>query len=198
MVEGTEGEKIVFSSKNNLPAAGDWFGIYFENGSSGIMDHAIIEYAQYGLHILGASSPQIFDSILRHNQYGVWVANNGGNIPYPTINLSHLYDNSAYNYYVTSVHNWWSQVAPGTVLDARNNCWGTSNEDLIQDSIHDYTDDIRLAQVNYLPWSEDCPCAYDADEDGDVDGSDLFNFIVNLSSGDLSQFAIGFGRTDCQ
>jgi len=40
-------------------------------------------------------------------------------------------------------------------------------------------------------------CEFDFEPDGDVDGSDLAEFIANPDLLDLSIFAAEFGRTDC-
>jgi hypothetical protein len=149
------------------------------------------------MYIDGASSPQITHSTIRHNQYGVIVRNFYDNVPNPIINQSNLYDNSEYNYYLGSYGYYWNQVAPDAVLDATDNWWGTSNEQVIQETIYDYTDDSRLATVDYDPWQIQA-CIYDDDEDGDVDGSDLFNFMLIQPSTNLNDFASEYGRINCQ
>jgi hypothetical protein len=45
---------------------------------------------------------------------------------------------------------------------------------------------------------ESSPCFGDSEPDGDVDGSDLFEFIVGIQNSNIEKFALSFGRTGCQ
>ncbi|MFH1162843.1 MAG: right-handed parallel beta-helix repeat-containing protein [Pseudomonadota bacterium] len=131
-VEGSEASPISFTSSSATPAAGDWYGLYFESGSAGTISHAVIEYAQYGVYVYRTSSPQITNCVIRRNTQGVHARNNYGYTPQPKVTYCSLYENTQYNYAV-SCDGGWSSIS----LDAANNWWGTANEQAIQASIYD-------------------------------------------------------------
>ena len=47
IVQGTATEKIRFTSSEESPAGGDWGFIQFDDGSNGVINNAVIEYAGY-------------------------------------------------------------------------------------------------------------------------------------------------------
>ncbi len=73
-VEGTADTPVRFTSPQNMPKA--WAGIILDQSSSDIIQHAIIEYAEYGGYAIG-SSPKISDSRITHAIYGILIRKGG-------------------------------------------------------------------------------------------------------------------------
>jgi|GEM_PF-3252050 len=164
---GTGVGSVIFTSAKSVPAAKDWGGIRFEDGSSGSLSYAEIMYADTGIDILG-SSPTITDCTIHHNNKGIYVydrrvtpqithctiRNNTRGIevksdyhwdtPSPVVNNCSLSGNG-FNYYVSG-QGWWNIK----VLDAKNNWWGTSDIHQLRNTIYDYTAvNSDSAAVNY-------------------------------------------------
>lgn len=80
-----------------------------------------------------------------------------------------------------------------TVADSDGDGYDDGQEDLdfngmVDANETDPNDEYDYPQAN---------CSYDDDDDGDVDGSDLFNFIHSESSSDLNNFVLEYGRIGC-
>ena len=69
-------------------------------------------------------------------------------------------------------------------VDARGLCWGTTDVATIQDTIHDFYDDLSLGFIFFEPVADGamCPdiakCAGDIDSDGSVGHSDLLALLA--------------------
>ena len=51
---------------------------------------------------------------------------------------------------------------------------------------------------DFVKWRQNPdPCENDADNDGDVDGMDLYNLTAGFTLPELEEFALDFGRNDC-
>jgi len=97
IAEGTESDSIIFTSSNESPNPGDWYGIVFENGSSGSVKYSKIKDAYYGIRCNG-SIPQIYHVIISNNYYGIYSYNTGTS--YATISHNEIQDNSLYGIYL--------------------------------------------------------------------------------------------------
>ena len=67
---GTSDRPILFTSPVRQPKA--WAGIILDRSSTDIIRNVIVEYAEYGVYIVG-SSPEITDSLITHTVYGIMV-----------------------------------------------------------------------------------------------------------------------------
>ena len=50
-IQGTELAPVILSSDASVPIAGDWQGVVVNNGGVAVINHAIIEYAEYGVYV---------------------------------------------------------------------------------------------------------------------------------------------------
>ena len=79
VADGTSEKGIVFTSNQAEPAAGQWGGIRFNEGSTGTLDYCTVEYggqSGYSAGIYTAnSSPTVTNCTIKsNNHYGVMVA----------------------------------------------------------------------------------------------------------------------------
>jgi len=99
---------------------------------------SVYDNAEYGIYVLDTASPQIADCTVRNNRWGIYNSN-----PQFAVSGCSIYDNTQYNYYVN--------ISPNTtVLDARNNWWGTTDPQQIKAKIFDYAVHSSYA---VLDWS---------------------------------------------
>ena len=98
----------------------------------------------YGIIVPSSSSP--FSPIIRNNT----IANNteaiciaGGGNPSPTIKQNNIYGSKDYNLRLTDIKN---------NINASYNYWGTTDEQIISQSILDYKKDFNLGNVTFIPF----------------------------------------------
>jgi hypothetical protein len=102
----------------------------------------------------GAANP-VSNGIIRlntitNNSYGIYlesldtVAADGPNV---TINHNDLSVNTEYNLYLGGYRD-----PDGTEIDARNNWWGSIDQAIIQDGLHDYTVEASSPHADILPY----------------------------------------------
>jgi len=113
----TNGDKLGTS-----PREGDYQGIFFYSGATGMIENAVIKYG--GKYIYGVSPPygviRVYDgtltirkSTITKNKYGIMQQ---GNNSHTTISLSSITDNLDYGFYsyrpntVNADHNWWGSA----------------------------------------------------------------------------------------
>ncbi len=103
VAEGTVADPILFTSNETSPAAGDWYGIRFQNTTDDAttsLSNCIVEYAGYanqGSVYVYYSAPELHDSIIRYgSSYGVYVYS--GN---PTLSNVTISDIANYGLYFT-------------------------------------------------------------------------------------------------
>jgi len=114
---GTDVAPITFTSKQGIPAPGDWSGIYFYDATRDadtILEHCLIEYAYYGVYCSDAS-PLIRCSDIKDNYYGVVTTGSTDN---PSIRYCNITDNVN-----SGVANWGNTTA----INAKNNWWGAAD-----------------------------------------------------------------------
>lgn len=114
---GTDVNPITFTSKQGIPAPGDWSGVYFNDetrDADTILEHCRIEYAGYGAYCYDAS-PSIRCSEIKDNYYGVVSSGVTDN---PSIQNCNITGNVYYG-----VANWGNTTA----IDAKNNWWGDAS-----------------------------------------------------------------------
>ena len=146
LVQGASGNPVVFTSAKAVPAPGQWNGIIVNAGGNLVMDYGIVEYAGEGLYFKAGSTGTVTNSTIRfHYYHGVRVSGNNiaASNPVVTVNQSSIYSNGFNNYYTEFFGN-----AASTTLDARNNWWGTTDENSIEAEIYHRID---VPTGNY-PW----------------------------------------------
>ena len=79
---GTSGQPLLFTTNNASPAAGQWGGVFFDDGAddaTSILEQATVEYAGsifQSLVRVSASSPRLRQLTLRQSSvYGVYISN---------------------------------------------------------------------------------------------------------------------------
>ena len=172
VIAGTADKPVIFTGQGQSP--GSWQGINITGerlDSSAIqIDHALIEYASYGIKFAQGAKGDITNTGIRHNTYGIYyhgkrtggtvsqsqLYNNqfgiyvhGGNSyladhPTPAITNSSLYDNTSYNYYSRYFYDGGKRV-----LDARDNWWGTTDVAAIASTIYDLVEYGNSPSVDF-------------------------------------------------
>ena len=173
-VQGTVSEPVIFTS--NQPAGtqtpGFWSGLALLRGSATI-DHARIEYADYGVYVPSGSSvygtptiqsnliqnnnrgiffepstrSNILNNTITNNSYGIYAGCNLSTGCNPVINFNSIHSNTAYNLYT---HNY---NEPATArINAVNNWWGSNDPNVFLATIHDYLDNNNYAAVDFAPF----------------------------------------------
>ena len=142
--QGTASNPITFTSDQATPSAESWSGIKFYDGSTGIFDHCVVEYASAGIYIHKSVTTTIQHSTFTNNKHGIEIGNDGSHIPTAIINYCSFYNNTEYNLYVTTLRGW-----SNTIINAQNNWWGTTDISEIDSGIYDYHEDDGLAIVDF-------------------------------------------------
>jgi hypothetical protein len=165
---GNSTERVHFGSAATYPKKGDWDGIevagagsavnldrvriehatngvYF-NGGQGSIARSLIRFNEYGVYVGRKSNPIIgSENQISHNDYGIYVyGNNNGpaaDNAQPIVNGNSLFANAFYNYYSTAFST------PLPTLDATGNWWGTATSTGVAATI--YTAGSTSAPVNY-------------------------------------------------
>ena len=169
IAQGTDTQKIIFTSNEASPQPGDWREINLHQTASddSIIENAIIEYGgsegsidisssnptirnciirrslNAGIHISGSSSPEISCCDITENEVGIDSSASSGT---SNITYNNIFENSSFGIYNFSISN---------ILNAENNWWGDptgpggdgpGSGDAVSDS------------VDYEPWL-DAPSA---------------------------------------
>lgn len=148
VVNGTHQDPVLFTSAQITPAKNDWFGIEVQDGGDLNIDFAVIEYASIGIYFYEGSNGVVSNTIIQNNSIdgirivgaspsigpdntislnGSWTSGSGirldeGSInPLPIIKNNKIFD----NYYNIQT----SSFAGGrnNIVDVRNNYWGSVN-----------------------------------------------------------------------
>jgi hypothetical protein len=171
--EGTEEDRILFTSHAETPAPGDWQSVYlFYAGvpmDPPVLSYCIFEYGQYNLYcdrchpiitscisrhassagiFCEVASPTITDCEIVGNTTGIRVS---GPYAYPTIHYSNLYDNYE-NMYLSGYN-----AEPVAEIHAENNWWGVDTYEEIGDTITITSGATQYVTVLYDPWLHESP-----------------------------------------
>jgi parallel beta-helix repeat protein len=141
IAQGTDTQKIVFTSNAVSPQPGDWNEINFNSTAAddSIIENAIIEYGgregsidisnsnptirnciirrslNAGIHISGSSSPEISCCDITENEFGIDSSASSGtpNITYNNIfgNLSYGINNRSGSITLNAINNWWGDAS---------------------------------------------------------------------------------------
>jgi len=160
--QGTADQSIIFTSNAEVPAAGDWKGLYFRdqtNGSLTRVEHSIVEYSGHTNNAniyLANANPTIQYTTLRNSSHsGIYVNNTGSNGA--TLNCNNFKDN-VYGIYTTNNaqptitgNNFLRNQSAGVynahtlTVTAANNWWDDANGP-------GYNGDDFVGIVNAVPW----------------------------------------------
>jgi len=147
-VTGTAGNEVVFTSAKALPAASDWDGIWVKSGSTtvnlnyvviqyasgglrfdasgsvGVVNNALVQFCNYGVHVNGTAHPTISSSRLVTNSYGVYVYGNNNDTtdPKPVLKNNDIFNNASGN--ILSANY---TASPTTKIDVTGVWWGTAS-----------------------------------------------------------------------
>ncbi|MHA1989169.1 MAG: PKD domain-containing protein, partial [Promethearchaeota archaeon] len=103
-----------------------------------------------GIDFVGAPNKvNISNNTIRNNKYGILFPTGYSYFPSPPnyyqMNYNNIFNNSKYNVKNGVPKNWGD-------LNFKNNWWGTTNTNLINQSIYDFYDDFNLGKVIYNPF----------------------------------------------
>jgi hypothetical protein len=121
-VLGSAASPVVFTSDQPQPAARDWKGIEIRASATDVsIDHARIEYTDWGCLFGPGSTGTVSNSTLRFNRYGIYAYGDrtAANNPLPVVSGNSLYANTDYDYY-----SYYFAETETTILDATGNWWG--------------------------------------------------------------------------
>jgi len=164
IAQGTDTQKIIFTSNEVNPQPGDWHNIYFRDTASddSIIENAIIEYGgdsgnihikssnptiknciirrslSSGIHMSGSSSPDISCCDITENEYGIGNFSSSGS---PNLTNNNIFGNFSFGIY---------NYSPGAItLNAINNWWGDASG---PSGVGPGSGDAVSSDVIYDPW----------------------------------------------
>jgi PKD repeat protein len=162
IAQGTDSQKIMFTSNAANPQPGDWAHIYFWDNASddSIIENAVIEYGgSNGSIDIHSANPTIRNCIIRRslnagvylqasaseisccditeNKIGIYSSTSFGT---PNITNNNIFGNSSYGIYNSSGSN---------MLNAINNWWGDPSG---PDGVGPGSGDAVSGSVNYESW----------------------------------------------
>jgi hypothetical protein len=171
--EGTQSDRILFTSNSGTPAPDDWIWIYVEDSASSHFAYCDIEYGRKGLFFLRSQltvanctvryvdqegiicqdcSPTIQSCDISGATHGIAVVSYDVTAS-PVVHGCNIYDNFPYNMSVGGFAD-----PPVVTIDATDNWWGTNVEAEIEATIdHDVDDPSVHAHVDFDPWLMDTP-----------------------------------------
>jgi len=146
-VLGTETAPVVFTSASVSPSLGDWPGIVINsNSTQNIIDYALIEYATNGIAFKPGSYAKVSNSTIQNNITGLSATGDGvlANNPVATVNNNIIINNT------TQFSSGSFANGGNTILDAKNNWWGTTDFKQIHSKILDMGD--YASTTTSIPW----------------------------------------------
>lgn len=171
--EGTQSQRILFTSNSGTPAPDDWIWVGISGSPASYFAYCDFEYGRKGLDLTESDVTVLHCTFRNTNSYGLICENcsptieacdfylNGTGIyvyertlpTRPVIHGCNLHDNTYYNMYLAGFEN-----SPLVTIDAEGNWWGTSVEAEIEDTIrHDIDDGAIYGHVDFDPWLYDVP-----------------------------------------
>jgi hypothetical protein len=105
---------VTFTSQSGTPACEDWVGIIFNSGSSGYLDHTVVEYGQHAVQIATTNRITIANSTLRHNCHKPPTGNarGAGLVLYAGTHLvtnTVIHDNRVETHSITATPGTWAE-----------------------------------------------------------------------------------------
>jgi hypothetical protein len=171
--EGTQSDRILFTSNSGAPAPDDWIWIHLDESPSSHFAYCDIEYSRKGFFfdtseltvtnctvrhtaqegiVIWDCSPTIQSCDIYETSHGLAVASFDAPAS-PVIHGCNIYDNFPYNMTVGGYAD-----PPLVTIDAEGNWWGTNVEGEIEATIdHDVDNPSVHAHVDFDPWLSDSP-----------------------------------------
>jgi len=171
--EGTQDQRILFTSNADTPAKDDyiWIGVYsspassfaycdFEYGRKGLdldNSHPLIDHCEFrSIYTDGItcedSSPTVTACDF-HDLGSAFYIYAHHDVASPVVHGCNMYDFSNYGMYLTGFAD-----PPLVTIDAEGNWWGTAVEGEIEQEIrHDVDDASIYGHVDFDPWLTDTP-----------------------------------------
>jgi len=167
---------------NNTVNSNIWRGICLDSSSSNLLTNNNCSNNNYGSGIQLSSSSNdntLQDNIANGNCVGVSLNSSSdnnitcnllqsntdrafslcGGSTNNNISFNNIIENGNYNA-ATGGYEWQFESEQSDDVDAINNWWGTTDNDIISASIYDYNDDTGRGNVTYLPrLDQPAPCA---------------------------------------
>jgi hypothetical protein len=120
-------------------------GLFFDDKSSPTIANSKIESNGTGVRIGNSSSPQVNRTSIINNRSDGVVCDVSSSL---VINESNIYGNEANGGYDMRVATSSSTIT-STLIDAKFNWWGTTDETIVREHIYDGDDDGALRKVDY-------------------------------------------------
>lgn len=181
VASGSPDALITFSSDKSSPAPGDWPGIAFKSGATGVLEWVVIEYATTAVAV-DSCSPRIANSwLVRSAQDGLAVRGNGAA---PVIYNTELTANGRYGVSIDAgaspnlgdvgnsatddngMNTIAANLGPYDLynkstrdIKAENNWWGTAQKATIAVRIYDSADGPGVGTVDFEPFRTGPPNA---------------------------------------
>lgn len=166
VAEGTESERITFTSAQASPAPTDWKNVFVFGSPASSFRYCDFEYGTRGLY-LNNSSPAIDRCRFSRCQTGIFCHSSSPLITgteivdcssvgvfclysasVPTLNDCNIEGNADYSVFLNSYN-----VLPIVTIDATGNWWGTDDPGAIAETIYDNSDKPSLyGVVDFSDW----------------------------------------------
>ncbi|WP_165419248.1 RHS repeat-associated core domain-containing protein [Corallincola spongiicola] len=175
-IQGTEAQPVFLTSDREQPSKGSWQGITVKgqrDADSIVVEHAKLAFASYALKLEAGAKAILRDSYLHDNTYAIYLygANSGGEFttnqitensygfyvyggnaspdqqPVLTVSRNSISDNTSYNFYVRNYGN-----ASSSVVDVRQNWWGSAEPSAIDQKIYDQSDTTSAPWLDFTEY----------------------------------------------
>jgi hypothetical protein len=139
--------------------------ITIDNNASAIIQRNMIQnglgrvqfFHPFGIEVI-SSDPIIQDNTITGNLIGLDVYNSlipPSTDSHPTIKNNNIYNNTEYNIYLGFPDGYWyakGSASQAGNVEASSNWWGTSDTQIINQTIYDFKNQANLGFVNFLPY----------------------------------------------
>jgi len=131
----------------NITASNNGYGFYLDNNSSPTITQSTASTNGTAGFYLGAASPIItYSKAINNSGDGIQISGSASN-PNPTVNRSSLYGNGGLDVSVSGTF-----TNPNALLNFKENWWGTTATNVINNHIYDHDNNVSLPYVDYIPF----------------------------------------------
>jgi flagellar hook assembly protein FlgD len=175
--QGNASNRIVFSSNQASPAAGNWKHLYLNNAASMLnyvdvlysdrgafipssatnpqIQNSTFQFNNNGIYMEPPASPNIHNNTITQNVNGVFIGCNVSSGSNPTLVNNSIFNNSDFN---IKTFNYGSD-AGGRNITAENNWWGENTSLAVEAKIFHKIDDSAFPNVDFTPFLTTAPTA---------------------------------------